>query len=351
MPASFKVIRHVLPKMSCRTCETIAQAPVAPSPIERGRPGPGLLAHVLVSKFADHLPLYRQSEIFARGGVELPRSTLADWVGRSAWLLEPLVEAIGRHVLAGAAIHADDTPVPVLDPGRGRTKTGRLWAYLRDERSWGSPAPPAVIFRYTPDRKGERPREHLQGYAGFLHADAYAGFDKLYGEANAPGPITEVACWAHARRGFHDVVVATKAPLATEAIERIAKFYEIEAEAHGQPPDRRRALRQEKAKPLVDAFHAWLKATLPKLSAKSALAEAIGYALNHWTALTRYLDDGRLAIDNNPVERALRPVATRQPLCGPSSSAWKHWKQGRRITATRATFTGNRGGDTLVMQI
>lgn len=309
VPASFKVIRHVRPKMSCRTCEAIAQAPVAPTPIDRGRPGPGLLAHVLVGKFADHLPLYRQSEIYARSGLDLPRSTLADWVGRSAWLLEPLVEAIGRHVFAGPAIHTDDTPVPVLDPGRGRTRTGRLWTYVRDERPWGSTAPPAAFFRYTPDRKGERPQTHLQSFAGFLHADAYAGYDKLYTDANGVvGAITEVACWAHARRGFHDVFVATKAPLAEEALKRIAEFYAVEDEANGRPPERRRALRQEKAKPRVDAFHAWLTTTLPRLSAKSELAKAIAYALTRWTALTRYLDDGRLAIDNNPAERALRGI-------------------------------------------
>jgi transposase len=309
VPARFQVVRHVRPKMSCRTCETIAQAPVAPAPIERGRPGPGLLTHVLVSKFADHLPLYRQSEIFARGGVELPRSTLADWVGRSAWLLDPLIEAIGRHVLAGDAIHADDTPVPVLDPGRGRTKTGRLWAYLRDERPWGSQAPPAVFFRYAPDRKGERPREHVHDFTGFLHADAYAGFERLYGAGEGSGPITEVACWAHVRRGFHDVFVATKAPLAAQALQGIAEFYAVEGQAHGLPPERRRTLRQEKAKPLVEAFYVWLTTTLPQLSARSELAKAIGYALNRWDALSRYLDDGRLAIDNNPVEREIRPVA------------------------------------------
>lgn len=309
VPASFKVIRHVRPKMSCRSCEAIAQAPVAPVPIDRGRPGPGLLAHVLVSKFADHLPLYRQSEIYARSGVSLERSTLADWVGRAAWLLDPLVEAIGRHVFAGAAIHTDDTPVPVLDPGRGRTKTGRLWAYVRDERPWGSTAPLAAFLRYTPDRKGERPQAHLADFAGFLHADGYAGYDKLYTDANrAAGAITEIACWAHARRGFHDVFVATKAPLAEEALRRIAEFYAVESEANGKPAKQRSALRQEKTKPRIDAFHAWLTITLPKLSARSELAKAINYALTRWTALTRYLDDGRLGIDNNPAERAMRGV-------------------------------------------
>ena len=182
VPGRFVVIRHVRPKLSCRDCGTIHQAPMPSLPIERGVPGPGLLAHVMVSKYADHLPLYRQSQIYAREGVDLDTSTMADWVGKSATLLDPLVEAIGRHAMSEGVLFTDDTPVPVLDPGRGKTKTGRLWAYVRDGRAHGADTAPAAYYRYSPDRKGERPRDHLSGYSGFLHADGYAGYDRRYGD-------------------------------------------------------------------------------------------------------------------------------------------------------------------------
>jgi transposase len=201
VPASFRVIRHIRPKFSCRVCERIAQAPAPDLPIRRGRASAGLLAHVLVAKFADHLPLYRQSEIYERAGVELERSTLADWVGQCAGLLRPLIDALGRHVMAGERVHADDTPVPVLAPGAGKTKTGRLWAYLRDERPYGGSAAPAVLYRYSPDRRAEHPRNHLGGFAGVLHADGYTGFDGLY----ESGRVVEAACWAHVRRKFFDL--------------------------------------------------------------------------------------------------------------------------------------------------
>jgi transposase len=304
VPASFRVIRHVRPKLSCRACDAIVQAPMPSMPIERGRPGPGLLAHVLVAKYADHLPLYRQSEIYAREGVDLCRSTLADWVGRSAALLQPLVDALGRHVMAGATLHADDTPVPVLSPGAGRTRTGRLWTYVRDERSWAGEAAPAVLFRYTPDRKGEHPREHLGSFAGHLHADGYAGFDRLYG-----GRIAEVACWAHVRRKFFDIHAATGSGVAREALMRIGALYGVEDEVRGLPPDQRLAARQARAGPLLDELRYWLEATLPKLSRRSDLAVACRYALARWQALARYAGDGRLEIDNSAAERALRGVA------------------------------------------
>jgi transposase len=304
VPASFRVIRHVRPKLGCRACDRIVQAPLPSMPIERGRPGAGLLAHVLVAKYADHLPLYRQSEIYAREGVDLARSTLADWVGRSARLLEPLVDALARHVLGGTTLHADDTPVPVLAPGAGRTKTGRLWVYVRDERNHGSDAPPAVLLRYAPDRKGERPVAHLGSFAGHLHADGYAGFNKLYGDR-----IAEVACMAHVRRKFFDIHAANGSAVAREALDHIAALYVIEDDIRGAPPDRRRAERQARAGPLLQAFRIWLEATLPKLSRKSDLAIGMRYALSRWQALSRYLDDGRLEIDNNAAERALRGVA------------------------------------------
>lgn len=304
VPASFRVIRHVRPRLSCRACERIVQARLPSMPIERGRPGAGLLAHVLVAKYADHLPLYRQSAIYAREGVDLARSTLADWVGRSATLLDPLVDALERHVMAGSTLHADDTPVPVLAPGAGRTKTGRLWTYVRDERGAGGDAPPAVLFRYAPDRKSERPAQHLARFVGSLHADGYAGFDRLYGDR-----IAEVACWAHVRRKFFDVHAATGSATAREALDYIAELYAVEDDVRGRPPDERRSERQARAGPALAALRHWLDATLPKLSRRSDLAGAIRYALTRWSALTRYIDDGKLEIDNNAAERALRGIA------------------------------------------
>jgi hypothetical protein len=244
-------------------------------PIERGRPGPGLLAHVLASKYADHLPLYRQSKIYEREGVHLERSTLADWVGRSASLLEPLADAVGLHVLAGSAIHADDTPVKVLAPGTGKTKTGRLWVYLRDERDWLGDARPIAFYRFTPDRKGRWPRDHLKDFKGWLHADGYAGFEELYRTGN----IKEVACLAHIRRKFFDIHAAQGSSIAEEALERIAALYRIEATIRGEPPDERRSVRQEHAIPLIDDLETWLHAQLTQISGKSALAGAIRYGL------------------------------------------------------------------------
>ncbi len=305
VPASFRVVRHVRPKFSCRQCETITQAPAPSLPIRRGRAGPGLLAHVLVAKFCDHLPLYRQSEIYAREGVELERSTLADWVGQSAALLRPLVDALERHVMAGDRLHADDTPVPVLAPGTGKTSTGRLWAYLRDERPHAGTAAPAVRYRYTADRRGEHPRAHLAGFGGVLQADGYAGFNGLYDT----GRVAEAACWAHVRRKFHDIHAAGRSPIAQEALTRIAALYAIEAPITGKPPDLRRHARQAEAAPLLDDLRSWLDITLTKVPGRSDVAGAIRYALSRWTALTRYVDDGTIAIDNNPVERAIRPVA------------------------------------------
>lgn len=223
VPSHFKFITHVRPKLSCRGCETIVQAPMPSLPIERGRPGASLIAHVLVAKYCDHLPLYRQSEIYSRDGVDLDRSTLADWVGSAAFLLAPLAEAIAKHARDGTSLHADDTPVPVLEPGRGKTKTGRLWVLVRDERPWGSTSPPAAYYRYAPDRKGEQAEALLQGCRGFLHADAYAGFNGLY----KPDRLTEVACWAHARRKIFEAHAATNSVIAQEALERIAALFAI----------------------------------------------------------------------------------------------------------------------------
>ncbi len=303
--ACFKVIRHVRPKLSCDACDRIVQTPAPSRPIDRGLAGPGLLAHVLVSKYADHMPLYRQSEIYAREGVDLDRSTLAGWVGATSELLAPLVEAVRDHVMSASKLHADDTPVPVLAPGNGRTKTGRLWTYVRDDRPSGDSTAPAVWFAYSPDRKGENPRQHLKRYKGALQADAYAGFQHLY----ESGTIVEVACWAHTRRKFHEIHIAHPSPTTTEAIERIAAFYAIEAEIRGSTAKVRKTVRQARAEPLLDSMHTWLEAALAKLSRKSDTAAAIRYALSRWPALTRYVDDGALEIDNNAAERALRVVA------------------------------------------
>jgi transposase len=311
VPSSFKVIRHIRPKLSCRACESIVQPPMPSLPIERGLPGPGLVAHVLVSKFCDHTPLHRQTGIYAREGVELDRATLADWVGAAVFLLAPLADAIGRHVRAGAALHADDTPVPVLSPGLGRTKTGRLWILVRDERPWGSPSPPAAFYRYSADRKGVHAEALLASCRGFLHADGYAGFDKLYAPKTPAGDpaLIEVACWSHARRKFYDVHQATASPIAFEALQQIAALFAIEAAARGQAPDHRVAARQEHARPRLGRLQTFLQASLARISGKSTLAQAIRYTLAHWTALTRYLADGRLEISNNAAERGIRPLA------------------------------------------
>jgi transposase len=305
VPSHFRAIRHIRPKHACGRCDRIVQAPAPPRPIARGLAGPGLLAHVLVSKYGDHIPLYRQSEIHARAGVELPRSTLADWVGEATALLRPLVAAVRRHVLSADKLHADDTPVPVLAPGKGSTRQGRLWAYVRDDRPCRDPTPPAVWFAYSPDRQGQHPRNHLRDFRGALHADGYAGFNGLY----KGGQIVEVACWAHVRRKFYDLHHAHASPLAADALRRIGALYAVEAELRGQPAEVRAKGRQARAGPQLEALWTWLQTTLSQVSQKSALAEAIRYALTRWTALTRYRDDGRLEIDNNAAERSLRPVA------------------------------------------
>ena len=254
---------------------------------------------------ATRLPLYRQSQIFAREGIDLGRSTLTDWVGSSTALLEPLADAIGRHVLRGDAIFADDTPVKVLTPGAGKTKTARLWAYARDERPWAGDAPPAAWYQFSTDRKAERPRDHLQNFEGWMHADGYAGFEELY----RSGKVHEVACMAHIRRKFVDVHKAQGSAIAEEAIRRIARLYAVEKEARGQPPDKRRQIRQDKAKPILDDLEAWLHAQLPKISGKTPLAGAIRYALTRIKRLRPYLDHGILELDNNTAERSMRPIA------------------------------------------
>jgi transposase len=305
VPGRFVVNRIVRPRMACSCCERITQAALPSRPIERGRPGPGLLAHVLVNKYADHLPLYRQSQIFEREGIDLERSTLADWVGKSAALLEPLADAIGRHVLRGDAIFADDTPVKMQAPGSGRTKTARFWTYARDERPWAGDAPPAAWYQFSVDRKGIRTIGHLKDYSGWMHADGYAGLKELY----RSGRIHEVACMAHIRRKFVDVQQSQGSAIAEEAIRRIAELYAVEKEARGSPPDERVRLRQAKAKPVLDDLDTWLGAQLTRISGKTPLAQAIRYAITRIKRLRPYLDHGFLEADNNTAERAMRAIA------------------------------------------
>jgi transposase len=305
VPGCFKVIRTVRPKLACNRCDAIVQEPAPNRPIDRGLAGPGLLAHVLVGKYSDHLPLYRQSEIYTREGIELDRSTLAGWVGGASRVLEPLVDAIRKYVLEGMKIHADDTPVPVLAPGIGKTKTGRLWTYVRDDRPAGSSDAAAVWFAYSPDRKSEHPAKHLTRFRGRLQADAFPGFNRLY----EPGVITEIGCWAHVRRKFHDLYEAHQSPVAKEALERIGALYRIEREIRGRPPDERKMVRNAQARPVLEDMKQWFKTVLTKLSKKSEVTVAINYALGRWTPLLRYCDDGLLEIDNNAAERALRAVA------------------------------------------
>ncbi len=305
VPARLRVIRVCRPRYGCRACGTIHQAPAPERPIAKGLATPGLLAHVLVAKYCDHLPLYRQSQIFARNGVELDRSTLANWVGGACWWLEPLQKRLAEHVFASTKLFADDTPVPVLDPGRGRTRTGRLWVYARDDRSWGGPAPPAALYLYSPDRKAERPAAHLAQFKGVIQVDGYAGFEKLA----AGGDIQLAACWAHTRRKFYEVHQATASPIAEEMLRRIAALYTIEDTIRGQTAAARQVARHAKSLPLVDDLKSRLEHELHRVPPRSPLAEAIRYALSRWPELCRFLDDGRLELDTNTVERAIRPIA------------------------------------------
>ena len=313
--AKLKVIETARPKKSCRRCEKITQVPAPSRPIPRSMAGPGLLAHILVSKFDDHLPLYRQNEIFARMGADIPGSTLVDWCGQGMRALAPLVERIRADVLSSDRLHADDTPVRVLYPSRraegiGKgVKEGRIWTYLRDDRPWCGTAPPGVAYFFSPDRKSVHPRTHLAGFEGILQADAYSGFKALY-EPDASGRmrVREAACWAHLRRDFHDVWTSTKSEIAREALERIGALYDIEREITGRLLDERHAARQARSRPKVDAFKEWAEAQLRRVSGKSDLAKAFRYALKRWPSFTLFLEDARVAIDNNAAERAIKPV-------------------------------------------
>jgi transposase len=347
VPAQLRVIRICRPKYGCRTCGTVRQAPAPERPIAGGYATPALLAQVLVSKYCDHTPLYRQSQIFARHGVDLDRSTLAGWVGGACWWLDALYGKLCADVFASGHLFADDTPVPVLDPGRGRTKTGRLWVYARDQRPWDGPAPPAAIFVFAPDRKSERPAAHLQHFSGILHVDGYAGFERL----RARGNVTLAACWIHMRRNFYEFYEATGSSIAAEALRRIAELYAIEERIRGQSSALRMAERRTFSKPLVEKLKVWLEQQLTSVPRRGRLADAIRYALSRWEGLTRFLHDGRVELDTNPVERAIRPVAVLESLCIPSSSVCKHWNRVVVSDATRATFSGHRRFDRFRRQV
>jgi transposase len=326
VPAQVRVRIIRRPRYGCRACEeAVVQAPAPERPIDGGMATEALLAHVLVNKYADHLPLYRQAQILARQGVTLDRSTLCTWVGRACWWLAPLHELVLSTALTSPKVFADDTTLPVLDPGRGRTKTGRLWCYAVDNRPWRGPGHPAAAYVYSEDRKGEHPATHLKGFRGLLQVDGYAGFGRLVADM---GNVSQLAfCWAHTRRKFYDIYAATQSPLAEEALRQIAALYEIETEIRGQPAEVRRRVRQQRSRPLVEAMQAWLAETLGRISGRSALAQAIRYALNHWSGLILFLDDGRLELDTNTVERAMRPVALgrKNALFAGSDSGGRHW--------------------------
>jgi transposase len=308
VPALYRVKRIRRPRYGCRGCESaVVQAPAPERPLTGGIATEAVLAQVLVAKYSEHLPLYRQAQIFARNGIDLDRSTLANWVGRACWWLRPLAELLLGTILSSPKIFADDTPVPVLDPGRGRTKTGRLWSYARDDRPWQGSLPPAVAYVYSENRQGVHPRSHLAEFTGVLQVDGYTGFNRLSGERPA-GSVELAFCWAHVRRKFFDFHHATGSPIAAEALRRIAELYQIEARIRGRPTDQRVRIRQAESRPLVDAMKKWLEGELGRVSAKSTLAEAIRYALRHWKGLGLFLEDGCVEIDSNTVERTIRPI-------------------------------------------
>ena len=307
IPRRWKVIQTVREKFSCRACETISQPPAPSHPIARGRAGPALLAQLLFSKYGLHLPLNRQSAVYEREGIELDVSTLADWVGAASATLMPLVACIESHIFAAGRIHADDTPVKVL--AKNKCRTGRFWTYVRDDRPFGGTDPPAALFFYSRDRSGIHPEQHLRAYAGAMQADAYAGFNRLYEQGRQPGPIVEVACWAHARRKFFELARIMKAPIAVEAIARIDALFAIEREINGTSPERRMTVRNKRSRPLIEELEIWLRQQRAKLSPKSETTRAIDYSLKRWPAFTCFLNDGRLCISNNAAEREIRSIA------------------------------------------
>ena len=328
IPAQFRVLVTRRPKYACRACEgAVVQAPALAHLIEGGLPSEALVAHVLVSKYADHLPLYRQAQIYARQDIALDRSTLADWVGRAAAELKPVQARLGEIVKGSAKLFADETRAPVLDPGRKKTKTGYLWAMARDDRPWGGADPPAVADLYAPGRGAEHAATFLDGFSSILQVDGYVAYKGLAAPDRAGGPVTLAFCWAHVRRKFYDLAAGGHTPVAKEMLERIAALYRIEKDIRGLGPEARCARRQSEAGPIVTAMKPWLEAQLSKVSGRSRLAEAIRYALKLWPGLTLYIDDGRIEIDSNTVERAIRPIALnrKNALFAGSDRGGEHW--------------------------
>ncbi len=310
IPAQYQVIVTRRPKYACRACqEAVVQAPAPARLIEGGLPTERLVAHVVVAKYADHCPLYRQAQILARQGIAIDRATLAFWAGYAAAEIKPVWRLMRAELLSSTKLFVDETTAPVLDPGRGRTKRGYFWVLARDDRPWQGGAPPAVVYSYAPGRGGDHAAALLQGYTGVLQTDGYAAYLNLADPKRAGGPATLAFCWAHWRRQWFDLAKSPPAPIATEALKRIAELYQIEAEIRGNSADERRAVRQRKTKPLADALKTWLEKTLAQVAGGSSVANAIRYALNRWDGLLRFLDDGRIEIDSNTVERAMRPIA------------------------------------------
>jgi transposase len=310
IPAQYRVLVTRWPKYACRSCqEGVVQAAAPARLIAGGLPTERLVAHVAVAKYADHCPLYRQSQILARQGIAIDRSTLAFWVGYLAAEIRPLWRLMREELLRSTKLFVDETTAPVLDPGRGRTKTGYFWVLARDDRPWRGWAPPAVVYSYAPGRGGVHAIELLRGYTGVLQTDAYAAYGKLADPKRVGSPVTLAFCWAHWRRQWFDIARSPPAPIATEILQRIAELYQIEAEIRGQEADARQAVRQQKSKPLIEALKTWLEKTLPQLPRGSSIAQAIRYGFNQWDGLLRFLDDGRIEIDSNSVERAMRPIA------------------------------------------
>lgn len=305
VPITVRVLVTRRPRYGCRSCESaIVQAPAPARIVEGGIPTEALIAQVLVAKYADHLPLYRQAQIYARQGIQLDRSTLADWVGRAAWYLRPLRDHILERLRRSERLFADETTAPVLDPGRGRTKTGQLWAYARDDRPWGGDDPPMVAYVYAADRKAERAEAHLGDFAGILQVDGYGGYTAL---AKRRQQIVLAFCWAHVRRKFYEL--ADNSPVAVEVLQRIAALYKIEDEVRGTSAKQRQQIRQERSRVIIDDLRIYLETKSRQVSAKAKLGEAIRYALTRWAGLSRFLDDGRVDLDSNAVERSIRPLA------------------------------------------
>src|SRR3954470_338216 len=327
IPAQFRVIVTKRPKLACRRCAgTVVQAPTPARLIEGGIPTEALVAHVLVARYADHLPLYRQAQMMERQGVDLDRSTLSFWMGYAAAEIAPVVARLREMLLQSTRLFADETVVPVLDPGRGRTKQGYFWAIARDDRPWGGDQPPAVVYSYAPGRGHIHANTLLGGYRGILQCDGYNAYKKFGGIKSTDPPVTLAFCWSHVRRGFYDLA-KSKAPIATEALKRIAALYEIEARVRGTSAADRLIVRQAESKPLVTDLRVWFETQLAKLPARGPLAEAIGYALRHWDGLDRFLEDGRIELDNNSVERAMRPVclSRKNSLFAGSDEGGENW--------------------------